>query len=859
MSSSSAALNVSPAAAVSRSLLSRVVERAPLAQCLICAVLFVTALVGVGLLRSARDTSDRAIEAVRLVSATKATLANEMIARDAYDKQPTKQNGVTQSEAQQATFDALRLLAVAPHSSAAHHLVMDETIALHRLAAGTMGRAVALLPVEQSLRHASDAILAETQQSVARADAMQDGVFIVTTMLFGGGLGTIALLVRLSGVLQRQREQRVVDAAAAVCFNERRFRSLVHNAADMVLLADGSGRVIYQSPSAESGWGHAAGSLMSCPVVALTHPDERNAILELGLGPQPLAQAGARQKGVVARADARLLDGAGQWRDAELIVSNLLANPDVQAIVVVARDIGDRKAREKALMDEALHDRLTGLPNLPLLQDRLDQALVRARRHKAPVGLLLARIHASTGEDGACTAQQVLETVGRLRMCIRAADTVARLHDGTLAVILEELEDVAAARAVAQRISAECNRLAHPDLPGTPVPLAIGMAFGDPVNATVGTLMQQAGLALHRAGFGRWVLFEADMQERALDRTELGSDLRMADLRKEMRISYQPVMRLAEPTLLGFEAAVTWHHPVLGAVDSATFAALADETGLAVPVGRWVLEACCREVAGWQKQSRLTPPLSVMVKIAARQFHTSSLEADVAHALEAAGLAPECLMLEIGEAALLHDFETAVRTLWALRDRGVRIAIDGFGSGYSSFPMLRQLPIDSLKLDVAGLESGSDGLIKACAMAAMAGSLDMEVAAEGVETAGQAELLRSWGCLFAQGGLYHPPLDAEEAEKLVLAVARSRTVGQAKASAEPLLRRRSPGRVADAGTQPGEQPGLNTEVKRGGNPDWPGEAAEPAAGYPDAPRPGPRPKMRAPEPEVTAGGRGDVG
>jgi PAS domain S-box-containing protein len=842
MSSSLALLNVSPASVGSRSHLSRVVQRAPLVQWLICATLFVAALVGVGLLRSARDTSDRAIEAVRLVSATKTALAKEMVARDAYDKKPNQQNGVAQTEAGQATFDALRLLAVTPRSAVAHRFVMDETIAMHRVVMKTIGHAAVLLPVEQSLERASDVILAEAEQAVARADAVQDWVFVVLTLVFGGGLGVIALLVRLTGVLQRQREQRVVDAAAAVCFYERRFRSLVHNAADMVLLADASGRVIYQSPSAESGWGHAAGSLLSCPVVALTHPDERNAVLELGLGPQKLAPGGAVQKGAAARADARLLDGAGQWRDAELIVSNLLADPDVQAIVVVARDIGIRKAREQALLDEALHDRLTGLPNLALLLDRLDQALVRARRHKAPIGLLLARIHAAAGEDGASTAQQVLETVGRLRVCIRAADTIARLHDGTLAVVLEELEDEAAARAVAERISAACNRLAHPELPGTPVPLAIGIAFGDPMRATVATLMQQAGLALHRAGSGRWVLFETDMQERALDRTELGSDLRMADLRKEMRISYHPVMRLAEPILLGFEATVTWHHPTLGAIDSAAFAALAEETGLAVPVGRWLLEACCREVAAWQKQSRLTPPLSIAVKIAARQFHTPSLESDVAHALEAAGLAPECLMLEIGEAALLHDFETAVGMLWALRDRGVRIAIDGFGGGYSTLPMLQQLPIDALKLDVAGLESGSDGLNKACAMAAMAGSLDMEVAAEGVETAEQAGLLRSWGCVFAQGGFYHPPLDAEAAEELVRTVARARTVGRAKASAEPVLRRRSPGRGAEMG------------VKTDGAPDWPDEADERVLGYPDEPRSGPRPRRRAAEQEVTAGG-----
>jgi EAL domain-containing protein (putative c-di-GMP-specific phosphodiesterase class I) len=251
-----------------------------------------------------------------------------------------------------------------------------------------------------------------------------------------------------------------------------------------------------------------------------------------------------------------------------------------------------------------------------------------------------------------------------------------------------------------------------------------------------------------------------------------------------------------------------------------------------------LLEACCRQVAEWQKQSRLAPPLTLSVKVSARQFHSPSLESDVMHALEAAALAPDCLLLEISEAALLHDFEAAVARLWALRHRGVRMAIDGFGTGYSSLPMLQQLPIDALRLRLAGLaqDDGTDGLDKACALAAMATSLDMEVMAEGIDTAEQAATLLGWGCTMGQGGLYHAPLDGPAAEELVHAVARSRVVGRAKASAAP-LRRRSPGHHGP------DDP--RREARPGPRPDWPDEAADAVQAFPDEPRPGPRSRHTA--------------
>ncbi len=240
-----------------------------------------------------------------------------------------------------------------------------------------------------------------------------------------------------------------------------------------------------------------------------------------------------------------------------------------------------------------------------------------------------------------------------------------------------------------------------------------------------------------------------------------------------------------------------------------------------------MLEECCRQVADWQRQSRVAPPLSVFVKLAARQFQSPSLDADVAHALDAAGMAPDCLTLEITEAALLHDFEAAVGTLWALRRRGARIAIDGLGSGYSALPILQRLPIDALKLNARRLidDMSSDGMDKACAMAAMAGSLNMEVAAEGIETSQQSEMLRSWGCEFGQGGLYHGPMDATAAEAMVRATARSRTMEHAKAAAAP-LRRPSPGRLSNGGL----------------GPNWPDAAAAPS--YPNNPPAGPRSGLR---------------
>jgi PAS domain S-box-containing protein len=791
--------------------------------------LFAAVIGSAWLLASARSTTEQAVSDIRLVDATESALSDELSARDLFERRPSNDAAAAQTAAQQRVVVMLRQLGTTPHSAAAHEVIADETAPLHDAAAGVMGQPTRLIPVRRSLDRASKAVLDQATRDLAAVDAIQMGVYVAGPIIFALGLSGIAWLLRLTFLAQARREKRVEDNAAAVCFYERRFRSLIHNATDMVLLCDASGRVIYQSPSAETGWGHPPGGLLSHPVLALTHPDERNAILELGIGKRSMALEGATTSTI----DARLLDGSGQWRDAELTVSNLLANPDMQAIVIVARDIGPRKSRERALEAQTLYDPLTGLPNLILLQDRLEQALVRGRRRKRPVGLMLARIQ-PLGQpfDAAVleTAEAILETVGRLRLCIRTSDTVARLHDGTLAVVLDELDDEAAARVIADRITAECNRFTHRDLPGSPSPLAIGIALAEPASATVTTLMQEATLALARARPGEWVLFEPDMQERALDWIELASDLRVADMRREMHMTYQPVVRMADQVLLGFEAAVRWEHPSLGAIDAARFGSLANETGLAVPIGRWMLEECCRQVADWQKQSRLMPPLSVFVKLAARQFQSPSIEADVVHALETAGMIPECLTLEITEAALLHDFEAAVGVLWALRHRGVRIAIDGLGSGYSALPILQRLPIDALKLNARRLtgDMSPDGMDTACPMAAMAASLNMEVAAEGIETAEQSEMLRSWGCEFGQGGLYQAPLDATAAEAMVRSATRSRTLEHAKSATAP-LRRPSPGRA------PGGRPG----------PEWPDASGAGAFSRPDRPRPGLPPRNPA--------------
>ena len=301
---------------------------------------------------------------------------------------------------------------------------------------------------------------------------------------------------------------------------------------------------------------------------------------------------------------------------------------------------------------------------------------------------------------------------------------------------------------------------------------SLGIAIGRPGRATPGEMLREAEIAMVRAKGDpsrRFVLFEPSMSDQTMERIDMENDLRRAIERGELRLHYQPLIDLMTDRIVGFEALVRWQHPVRGLVPPLSFIPLAEETGLIVPLGRWVLETACRQAKLWGEARRGGPPLMMSVNLSARQFGQPDLVDQVDAILTETGLDASTLELEITESVVMDQSEVGVRSLHRLRDMGVRLVLDDFGTGYSSLAYLKHLPLDTIKIDrtfVAGLDGEADRSIVE-AVIALAHGLRITVVAEGIETEAQFEILRSMGCDVGQGYLFARPLPEAEAARLL--------------------------------------------------------------------------------------------
>jgi diguanylate cyclase (GGDEF)-like protein len=442
----------------------------------------------------------------------------------------------------------------------------------------------------------------------------------------------------------------------------------------------------------------------------------------------------------------------------------------------VQTDVTERKHMEEKLAYRALHDPLTGLPNRDLLLDRLGQALARAGRSGRKVAVLFMDldnfkyVNDSLGHDAGDGL--LVEVAERLRGSLRPADTVARLGGDEFVMLLEGLKSEADAEEAVARVTEAINRPVYLKDQEVFVTFSIGIAMNTPDEAHHDDLLRRADVAMYRAkndGKDRHRVFDASMNASARVRLELASDLRRALARDELPIHYQPTVCLEGGRILGFEALVRWEHPRKGLILPAEFMPVAEETGLIVPMGRHTLREACRRAKDWQDGGRR--PLTVSVNLSVRQLQDADLLADVSLALEESGLAPRDLILEITESALMGDVPKNVAVLRGLKALGVRIAIDDFGTGYSSLSYLERFPVDVVKVDrsfVGRLGRNAKGGALVCAVIDLARALDLDVVAEGVETAEQAEELARLGCEVAQGYHFASPLDPEEVSEFLL-------------------------------------------------------------------------------------------
>jgi len=585
---------------------------------------------------------------------------------------------------------------------------------------------------------------------------------------------TLGVLVALTGVLAAETLARVVrrirglEGELSHARTESRFRALVQHSSDMIAIVERDATLRYASPAVTQILRRDALGLVGTSLLDLLAPNE-------------VPRARAFLDGLVSGGSTgpvewcfQLPNGIG--RNLETIATNLLDDPDVHGIVLNSRDVSERKALEEQLVHRAFHDGLTGLANRALFYDRIVHAQARTDRDGGQLAVLFVDLDdfKTVNDSLGHTAGDLLLVAfaQRLQSALRATDTVARFGGDEFAILVEDVPDLAAAITLAEVCLAGCVAPFELGVQDVFVRISIGVTMSRP-GQQPDELLREADVALYAAkanGKGRLEIFDSAMDARARERLQTEIELRRALSQGELRVYYQPIVSLADRSISGVEALARWQHPRRGLVSPVDFIPLAEETGLIVPIGQWVLEQACSQVRKWRDQNPALRSLVVSVNLSARQFHTPDFVLEIMRAVNEADLEPSALKLEITESTVMQDPEAAATTLRQLKALGFQLAIDDFGTGYSSLSYLKRFPVDTLKIDrsfVDGLGADMQDTAIVRSVVDLAQALDVTVTGEGIETDAQEAELRSLGCDGGQGFLFARPLPAAELEALL--------------------------------------------------------------------------------------------
>ncbi|MEA2634015.1 MAG: hypothetical protein QOH92_782 [Chloroflexota bacterium] len=562
--------------------------------------------------------------------------------------------------------------------------------------------------------------------------------------------------------------EKLALQTAALLESEDHFRSLVQNSGDAVLLANADGVVRFASSSIDRFFAYSSTELVGQPFSELLHPDD-----------QPAFAAGLK-KALTASAlpvvvHCRFRHKLGGWTHCEVTITNLLHRSSSQAIVLNIRDVTDRKDMEARLAHLAAHDPVTSLPNRLSFRNQLDEALERSvpGRGVAVLALDIDDFKLVNDALGERASDDLLGMIGgRLGKLIPPDDVVARLGADEFAVLMKNVVHEDQPVRLAERIVEHFKAPFKVQEREIILRLSMGIASQVGREDTAETMMRNADIALNAAkalGKGRFERYQPQQHAALSDRMDLESDLARAIQRRQLVLHYQPAVRLKDGVLLGFEALVRWNHPRRGLLSPGDFLALADETGLIVPLQRWVLGQACADGRHWQIEFPTAKALQISVNISRRGLEDADLATDVAHACTAAAFAPARLVLELTQGATLEGKDTLARLL-ELHDSGVRLALDDFGAGSAPLTALRDLPVDIVKLDhsfVARMAASATDATVARAVIDLGNALGMMTMADGIERAEQLAALQSLGCVAGQGYYLSRPLTAPAVERLL--------------------------------------------------------------------------------------------
>ena len=596
------------------------------------------------------------------------------------------------------------------------------------------------------------------------------------------GLAAFVLLFDIYTMYQHLQLQRIRRRLAE---RDELFQLIMENAADMIAVVDNDGNRLYNSPAYHKVLGYSAQELSSGSSFDQIHSTDRERVLQ--------AANRARSSGKGQRLEYRMRHKDGSWRILESTASPLRnAERGIQGLVIVNRDITERKRAEEMLEHSAFHDSLTNLPNRALFSDRLQHALLRARRHSdykfAVLFVDIDEFKVLNDSLGHSAGDELLIQIAkRLTNNFRDTDLLARTgnadsvpgHDGLarlggdeFTVLLEDVFNPSDAIRVAQRIQ---EKLTLPfAIKGQEIVItaSIGIAASSSSYADAEELLRDAEIAMYRAkraGKARCEVFDPAMHSSALQRLKLETELRRGLENGELLVYYQPIVSLDTGCIVGFEALSRWQTRA-GLISPAEFIPIADETGLILPLNRTVLREACRQLRIWQQQVGSDTPLSMSINLAPKQFSQSELPTEIRMILREMEVSPDSLNFEIMETVAMGDVDRALSILTDLKNLGTRLSIDDFGTGYSSLSRLPRFPVDALKIDrsfIANMNADRESLEIVRLIVSLAHSVGLKVVAEGTETKDQINELRKLGCEMAQGYFFSPPVSAQTASGLL--------------------------------------------------------------------------------------------